>query len=310
MNGIINTTSAEMIKIHHALYGFIVGDALGVPVEFMSRQLLDDNPVTNMREFGTYHQPKGTWSDDTTMTLCVYKNIAEGEDYKSLMNDFTQWYSHGYMTPFGQCFDIGVTTQQALNAYMQGVPPLEAGGNKEWDNGNGALMRVLPLLCFSHLSFAERVQKVQNYSALTHRHQRSHIACVFYLEMTRKLLHGQDKFEAYQQTIDQIKEYYQGDKELAVYHRILSGDIHTLPRDKIQSSGYVVSTLEAVLWCFLNHDNYKETVLKAVNLGGDTDTIAAITGGLAGLLYGKENIPTEWLDALQNQALIEKVLKG
>lgn len=292
-------------KLSDAMVGFIVGDALGVPVEFQNREILKRNPVTNMRAFGTYSQPKGTWSDDSTMTLCLAESLVNGLDYDDICGKFLAWVESGYMTPHNQLFDIGIATQKAIGRYKNGVPPLECGGESEFDNGNGSLMRILPLAFYTFsMPLEQKFEIIENISALTHRHIRSKIACSIYIQFVCELLKGYNKEKALWQTIRHICQFYRDEEELSHFRRILDADIKALSEDDIQSTGYVVHTLEAALWCFFNSENYSDCVLKAVNLGDDTDTIGAIVGGLAGVYYGYESIPEDWIKSIAKLDLI------
>ena len=131
------------------LLGIAVADALGVPVEFQSREYLKENPVTDMLEYGTYDQPKGTWSDDTSLSLCLAESILEGLDLNRLAQKFIVWKNDGYMTPHGYMFDIGDTTRASIERMEQGIAPELCGFSHENDNGNGSLMRFLPLLALT-----------------------------------------------------------------------------------------------------------------------------------------------------------------
>ncbi len=297
-----------MKKLIDGIYGLIVADALGVPVEFKSRKLLDENPITDMIGYGTYNQPKGTWSDDSSMTLCTYDNIVKNKSLDSLMQDFLNWYNNGYMTPHGECFDIGMTTQRALLNYADGIKPLDCGLSDEYDNGNGALMRILPLAYFKDKNIHDRVELTCDYAKLTHAHKRNIIACVFYVEFATLLLNGYDKFKAYNKIVCTITKLFADENEIIHYQRLFDG-IQNSNREQINSTGYVVDSLEASIWSFLTTDSYKDCVLKAVNLGIDTDTIGAIAGGLAGIYYGYDSIPSEWINNLQNKELIDMVVE-
>ncbi len=297
-------------KLRDGIYGFIVGDALGVPVEFKTRQMLDREPVKDMREYGAYSQPKGTWSDDSSMTLCTYDMIMNSKDYRYLMDSFLKWYEEGYMTPHGRCFGVGNTTRNALMNYRDGKEVLECGLKGERDNGNGSLMRILPLAYFRDDLLDDKMKRIEEFSKLTHAHKRSLIGCAFYVIFATNLIDGVDKYEAYHKSIDVIKQYYRDSEELKHYDRVLNGQLQELSREEIQSSGYIVDTLEASIWCLLTTGSYKACVLKAVNLGDDTDTIAAVSGGLAGIVYGKQAIPSTWLHSLQNKELIDEVLNN
>lgn len=291
------------MNLKSAILGLAVGDALGVPVEFMSREALQKNPVKILQEFGTHKQPKGTWSDDSTMTFCLMEMLAEGYDLQELGNNFVNWYRAAYWTPHGVVFDMGNTTRQAIRQLELGeVPPQDAGGKDIQSNGNGSLMRILPLIFYTKdLPIEERWQITSDVSALTHGHFIACFACFIYLEYARLLLQGKNALEAYQEVIVLVNDFAQtkdfSKEHLEVFDRILSAStpLYQLSRKAINSGGYVIDSLEASFWCLLNHHNYSETVLAAVNLGRDTDTTGAITGGLAGILYGEEGIPMTWV---------------
>ena len=280
-------------KILSLLLGGAVGDALGVPFEFMARGFFK---CDDMVGYGTHHQPAGTWSDDTTMTLCLAETIAEGFDLKRLADKFVKWVKEGYMTPYGDVFDIGNATSNAILNYKMGVEPVKCGGTGIRDNGNGSLMRIAPLVFYS-----TKYEDIRNVSAVTHAHQISISACYAYIKFLEQILKGKNKFNAYNTIVQHtISDFWQ---------KTLPKNLPELPMSKIASSGYVVDTLRASLWCFLTTDNYKDAVLKAVNLGDDTDTTACVTGAIAGLYYGLEEIPEEWLEKLARRELFEEIAK-
>jgi len=302
------------------IMGLCVADALGVPVEFKARATLACNPVVGMRGYGTYNQPAGTWSDDTSMTLCLADSLCRGLDYYDIMQNFLKWFQRGEFTPFGVAFDIGNTTMQALKRFEQGTAPIECGGNAEHDNGNGSLMRILPLLFYLQFVYGsefyqqdEAFALIHRVSALTHSHQRSQIACGIYIAIAAMLPGDMNLQEAVNLGIGKAREYYRKQEdfaeELTVFSRLEDKDFAKLPAESIRSSGYVVDTLEAAIWCLLNTGNYKDCVLKAVNLGSDTDTVAAVAGGLAGLKYGYEGIPQDWLGAIVKGEYVENLCK-
>ena len=307
------------------MLGLIVGDALGVPVEFMSRTELMKNPVTGMREYGTHHQPMGTWSDDSSMALAELDSIRTVGtiDYTDMMERFSRWCMHGKYTPFGEVFDIGIATSRALMNYAKGIAPLESGGKTEWDNGNGSLMRILPVCLYLFerqkkvcTSENESIYIIHAVSALTHAHIRSQMACGIYYFLVKAILEEEGSPEnRLQKGMDRAYQYYRQDlsnhRELENYKRLADlSEFKETPKEGIKSSGYVVDTLEAAVWCLLHSHSYKETVLMAVNLGEDTDTIGAVAGGLAGLYYKEEGIPQEWTQVLQRREWIEEVLQG
>jgi ADP-ribosyl-[dinitrogen reductase] hydrolase len=300
-------------NIHAALLGLAVGDAIGVPYEFLSRHQLRADPCTNMRGYGTHHQPPGTWSDDSSLTFCLAEALSETPfELNAVAINFQQWYKEAYWTAHGRVFDIGIATRQAIDRLAEGVQADLAGGFDEWSNGNGSLMRILPLVFYiQELSMEERWQLTKQVSSITHAHARSIIACFYYLEFARFLLIGNTREEAYQLTAPVVEHYLEQrgmyPEEIAQFRRLLKEDISTYTEEAIQASGYVVHTLEASIWCLLTTNSYAEAVLKGVNLGEDTDTTAAVTGGLAGLLYGKTGIPEEWLSQLARKDDIERL---
>jgi ADP-ribosylglycohydrolase len=292
------------------LLGVAVGDALGVPVEFQSRELISKSPVADMIGYGTYNLPPGTFSDDSSLTFCLAEALTQEFNLQRVADNFVNWLQHGYWTADGHVFDVGIATSKAIDRLQRGFEPEFAGGMTEFDNGNGSLMRILPLVTYlKDKERFERFELTKKVSSITHRHIRSVLACFYYLEFARKLLDGATKFDAYDSLKTELSDFFSEQsidpEEVRLFGRLLAGNIHELPRDEIKSGGYVVHTLEASIWCLLTTDSYASATLKAVNLGEDTDTTAAVTGGLAGLLYGFESIPAAWLQKLARRADIE-----
>lgn len=299
-------TNRNFIK--DALLGVAIGDALGVPVEFRSRSVLEREPVTDMRGYGTHHQPPGTWSDDSSLTFCLAAMLCDGYDLQNLANRFIDWKNDSYWTPYGEVFDIGIATAEAITRLQNGTPPTLAGGTTERSNGNGSLMRILPLLFYiKDMPIAERFKHVAEVSSLTHAHLRSVNACFIYLELALAILQGKSKETAYETVCRTLTDFLQNG-EAHHFSDILSGQLPQFPIATIHGTGYVLRTLEAAIWCLLNTSSYSEAVLQAVNLGDDTDTTAAVTGGLAGLLYGWETIPAHWLNVLPKRDAIDQLI--
>jgi ADP-ribosyl-[dinitrogen reductase] hydrolase len=304
-------------KICDGIIGLAIGDAIGVPVEFRSRQELTKAPVVSMREYGTHYQPRGTWSDDTSLTLALMDSIIDKNeiDYVDIMNRFSNWLLYNDYTATGEVFDVGNSTSRAIMNYGRGVNPLECGGISEYENGNGSLMRILPTAYYlrkhSDLEIESQMNIIYNISALTHRHPISLIGCGIYINIAMNLLEGMlSLYESVEQGIKTAFEYYERKawNDVYAYLRLMDLSIFLeLPDSEIKSSGYVVHTLESALWCLLNTNSYAECVLKAVNLGDDTDTVGAVVGGLAGIYYGLEKIPKDWLDVLARRQYIEEL---
>lgn len=253
---------AFMATLRDAVYGAAVGDALGVPYEFMERGSFH---ATGMAGYGTHGQPAGTWSDDTSMILATCDSIRElGRiDPTDMRKRFEAWIRRGEYAIDGNVFDFGNTVNRALSR--------GEGCSEAMDNGNGSLMRIVPL------AFADAADdQVREVSAITHAHAVSMDACVQYVGIARSLIKGEDP------------------------DILLPGEV--------RSGGYVLDTLGAALWCLERTGGYDECVLAAVNLGSDTDTTACVAGALAGIKYGYDSIPREWIDQLRGKDIIESCL--
>ena len=282
---ILETWRAERdAKRKGVIYGAAVGDALGVPFEFKGR---DSFECTDMVGHGTYDVPKGTFSDDTSMLLATLDSLREcgGIDVEDMRPRFRAWLNDGQYTPDGKVFDVGNATAKALE---QGY-----GCDGERDNGNGSLMRIAPL-AFTGATDAQ----VEEVSAITHAHEISKGACVLFVHMLRGAL--EDGCFGVAQAV----EDHMPDDEC---FRFLS-DIVSWPREDVRSTGYVLDTLGAALWCAWSTDNYRDCVLAAVNLGGDTDTTACVAGALAGAMYGFDAIPEDWVATLRGKDVIDRCL--
>lgn len=306
-------------KIKSVMIGHAVGDALGVPVEFASRKEIAENPVTDMEGFGTYPYPAGTWSDDTSMSLAALDSLVSGEiKWDEIMSNFGKWLDNGEYTPSGEAFDVGRTCLNAIISYFtKGTKATESGGNEEYSNGNGSLMRIHPFALYEYFKGTYDIEVIHTASALTHAHERSKMACGIYSFVLWELLNKPLK-ESIRRGLNKAKRYYHDWDEMKSYYKMLFRrigltelhfeDLDTferVKREEIKSTGYVVDTIEAAIWCLMNTHSYKECVLMAVNLGDDTDTVAAIAGGLAGALYGYESIPEEWRNTLIKRDYIE-----
>ena len=290
----------DNLKIKDGICGLAVGDALGVPVEFRSRRYMIENPVTGMIGHGTYDQPKGTWSDDTSLTLATMQSIVNKRaiDLEDIMNEFLLYVRESKYCQY-EVFDYGNTTIGAIEKFEAGFPVSECGGKSEGNNGNGSLMRILPLAFIPDVTYDE----IENVSAITHAHPKSRISCVLYIEIAKSMLeYDLEISEHISRSCEKIQRYYEGSNDLMDFEAIFKNDYHVL-----EGRSYVIKTLEAVLYCLLQTDNYKDAVLKAVNLGRDTDTVAAITGGLAGIYYGYDDIPQEWIRDIPQMDYIFKL---
>ena len=262
----------------------------------------EEKPVDGMRGFGTHNQPPGTWSDDTSLALCLAESIADcGIDYYDQGRRFVDWLRRAKWTPHGEVFDIGMATREAIHRLELGVAPTDAGLTGEFSNGNGSVMRILPLAIY--LAYADtdvRVGAAMQCSRLTHGHPRCQIACAVFVETAAGLVRGVEINRALAQAQLSIARVVESQflAEHANVQRLFNRNIDTLTEADISGSGYVIDCLEASLWCALNAQSYAEGVLQAVNLGDDTDTTGAVTGALLGLRFGHDRIPQAWQQAL------------
>lgn len=301
--------------IKSSMYGFIIGDVLGVPVEFSKREYLENNPITDMIENKGRRTTIGYWSDDTAMTLCGMQSIIDKDkvDYTDLLDKYLMWLETGYMAIDNKCFGIGQTTFRSLLNYKKSKNYIEYmmknNPTSEKNGGNGAMMRILPIILYLYKQdeqLARKYDVIEGCTNITHDSRVNIEACVFYAMFIFNLINSHDLQRSYDEAIEQHLEYYAGCQSLSL-DRILLNKLIMLDKSEIKSTGYVVNTLEASLWCLFNTNSYEEAVLTAVNLGGDTDTIAAITGSMAGIYYGLDSIPKKWIDKIQDKERIDEI---
>lgn len=304
-----------------ALFGAAIADALGVPVEFSSRGERQRDPVTDFRGYGTWHQPSGTWSDDSSLLFCLAESLAQqglmGFDLAAIARNLARWSTEAHWAARGEVFDIGGTTQVALARVAAGVPPTQTGETSDRSNGNGSLMRILPMVFVArHWEREVWGDRVRRVSAITHAHGRSQLACELYVAVALRLLAGEDRdrarLDAFAEMADRLAAPGGAiTKNLADewphFQRLGDPNFKDLPEAEITSGGYSVHTLEAALWCLARGADYRETALMAVNLGGDTDTTACVAGGLAGLAFGDRAIPPDWKAAIARHEAIAQL---
>lgn len=300
-----------MNRIKDALIGFAVGDALGVPVEFTDRKRLMDQNITTMLGNMSHNVEKGTWSDDTSMVIATMDSMINKKtiDYEDIMNNFILWIKEGKYTPDNKAFGVGKITIQALGNFKRGSKPIDSGLNSFKSNGNGSLMRILPIAFYCYEKKLDRddiYSLVREISSLTHRHEISYLGAYIYTLYIINLLAGKDKEEAYNSIKNESYDMFT-EEFLKYYKRILKSNMKDLKLDEIKSTAFVVDTLESVFWCFLNTDSYDDSVLKAIHLGNDTDTIAALVGALSGIYYGYDSINKDWIKDLRCLDYLEKI---
>ena len=294
-----------MSKFIDSIIGHAIGDAMGVPTEFCIREKLLAKPVKEMISSSKVGQPAGSWSDDTSMEIATIDSFIEkGKfDYFDIMTKWVNWISKADYTPAGETFDLGRTCLSAITRFYSGVEPLECGAKGFNENGNGSLMRILPVALYSYtkkLDNSEIIKLTNEVSSLTHAHDISKLGCYIYVKFIIYLLEGLSKEDAYKKIQKEDYSSY-SEEAISVYNRLLNNNIKEYSMSEINSSGYVVDTLECSLWILLNAETYRDTILASTNIGQDTDTIGAIAGSMAGIIYGYDNIPNSWLEKLRKK---------
>lgn len=308
--------------VRDGLIGLAVGDALGVPVEFLDRETVRNINITEMvgledklpfnSRWGQMI-PSGSWSDDTSMTISAMETITKDKGeikYDHIMDSFLDWWFGKKYTSLGTPFGLGGVVSKALDNYRRGIPALDCGGANFNDNGNGSLMRMLPFSIYcieNELSEEETVEIIKKASSLTHAHDISKMSCFIYTEFLRclKATRNPKLSHNYICTIDYSKYFSQ--EAIEEHAKLIRMDFPFINDSDIpEENGYVVPTLESAIYSILNTNNYEEALEKAINMGYDTDTIGAITGSLAGTLYGYDNIPDRWLQKLRKREELEK----
>ena len=280
--------------------GLAIGDAVGTTVEFRARDTFE--PVTDMVGKGPFNLPAGYFTDDTSMALCLAESLIEHQtlDRNDLLNRFSKWYREGMNSPTGRCFDIGNTTRSAIVNWEDTGSVLNNIGS--WDAGNGSIMRLAPAVIKYHDDRDRAIATAIMQGETTHGSVEACDSCDLLARVLLTAYVTDDKnvvlnVDAQDGWADSVKNIL---KTLDV------------SRDEVKSSGYVIHTLHAALWCFKNTDNFRDAILLATNLGEDADTVAAVTGQIAGAFYGISGIPIMWLDKLYDTArfieLVDKLI--
>lgn len=289
------------LKYLDGLMGFVIGDTMGVPLRFKTREELLVNPITKMIGNGTYQLPAGVWSDNTSMLIATIDSInnKNGIDYNDIALNYIAFKNHARYTALNEVFDINITNSNAILKFdEERVNPCLCGLDDVKSNDNGALMYVLPIAYYAlenKLDDDQIYQLVCNLSSITHRHEISIMGSLIYVRYVMYLLDGKDKYTAYNM-VKKIDYSMFSDDTKAYYNRLLNEDISHLTINDIKSNSYVFYTLEAAIWVLLKSENFKEAIIGAINLGEDTSAVGAITGAMSGITYGYDTIPVEWID--------------
>ena len=296
-----------MSQISNAIIGFTLADAFGVPVEFLERDTYEINELVG---YGSWNVPAGSWSDDSAMMFITMQHLLNNDNIDQLKQSFCDWAYRGYWTfDDSPAFDVGITVREVIDRWeLNGFH--ELAKTDEFSNGNGALMRILPVAIWSYakkMTGHTLFSFVKTYAELTHGHIRSTLCCYHYTTIVHQLLDKHSLSESFHYAnaalMEMLNEY---PSEKSHFERLLI--LAKLPRDQIASTGYVIDTMEAVYWSLLNSSDYYEAIHLAVHLGKDTDTIGALTGGLAGLLYDELNVPDDWINTLAKIDEIQQLI--
>lgn len=288
-------------RFQGSLIGLAIGDAIGTTVEFKEPGTFSE--VTEMIGGGVFELPKGSWTDDTSMALCLAESLIfkMGFDPMDQMERYLKWYRTGHLSSTGECFDIGNATAEALRRFERTGEQF-SGSENRYLAGNGSIMRLAPVPLF----FSNNLYEVSKWSGIssrtTHSAKECIDACRLFGVMIAAAAKGMNKDELlHPETFDFL---WAQDPLVANINEVYKGSYKRLQPPEIHGSGYVVKSLEAALWAFYHGKNFEEGVLLAVNLGNDADTTGAVYGQLAGALYGLECIPQRWVDSLVMKELI------
>ena len=293
-------------RLKGGLYGLLIGDALGVPYEFHlastipPRELIDMTPPARFQRSHASIKP-GTWSDDGALALCLLDSSIEkdGLDLANLASKFLAWGSIGYLTVDRRVFDIGIQTRRAFENLKDGMAPETAGPSDVRSNGNGSLMRTLPLALWHRGSDEELVGLAHAQSLLTHGHVHSQVCCALYVLVAKRLLERKAMQEAWLRAEKELANIYHDSPYSSALDFVLS-----VKSQEPQGSGYVVDSLwSAKSAC--QETTFSGVVKAAVAFGNDTDTTACIAGGLAGIHFGFDAIPLRWMDILRGRELVK-----
>jgi ADP-ribosyl-[dinitrogen reductase] hydrolase len=297
-------------RIHGGLVGLLVGDALGVPYEFHDPRdipelaLIEFEPPSG---FARAHRatPAGTWSDDGAQALCLlasllHHNKLEPDD---LAHRFVNWYEHGYMAVDARVFDVGIQTAKSIRAIQAGTPALQAGSSDPYSQGNGSLMRVLPLALWHQGGDADLVLDAHNQSKVTHGHLVCQVCCAMYCLWARRMLETHPN--PWDAALEALRATY---ATLPQYLAVLEDVFQPNTERTVTGTGFVIDCLFSAKWA-LEQGDFETVVRAAISLGKDTDTTACVAGGLAGIRDGLEGIPIRWRRALRGQELLEPLLR-
>lgn len=287
-------------KIYGSILGLAIGDAFGAPVEFKARGSYPK--VTEYQAGGEFNLPKGYWTDDTSLALCIIDSINHTKkfDLNSQMNNFRRWWHDGFMSSTGFCFDIGNTTKKSL-AHFEKTDEVFAGLESD-PATNGAIMRLAPVSFYFHHSLKDAIKYSMLHTSTTHAAKEACEASAILTYVLHMSLAGKSKNEILKFTHFEYKLNTR-------INEIKNGSFKNKTEVEISGKGLAFDTLEAALYAFYHSENFLDGLIIAVNLGDDTDTVGAVYGQIAGAFYGLQAIPMDLVTNLHEMNKIMIMIK-
>lgn len=300
-----------MYRVKEGVLGCAIGDALGTITKDQKRDYLLEHPVLKMIPCIKRGLPKGAWGDSTSLAIATtYAITKRGLNYDYIAENCVSWFTSNRFCSVGESFGIGKTTLKSLVRFTQRQnPAYECGEATLSDNGNSSLKMMLPLVYYftANKEANEKIyDAIKKVCSITHRHQISVCACYIYVYYIMFLLNGNNKYAAIKK-LKSLDYSMFGNATLKYFSRILVGNIYELDIDEIKSSSFVVDTLECILWCFIKSENYKDCIIATTNIGGDTASIGALTGTIAGIYYGTNKIPSDWYENVRKKDYLTEI---
>ncbi len=297
-------------RIRGGMWGLLIGDALGLPYEALEPEEVPAEDEIEMEPLAAvtpiHRVPPGTWSDDGAQALCLLDSLIACSkfDPADFAARLVAWYDEGLWTLDGQAFGVGLQTQAAIDEIKRGVPPERAGEVFPSGKGNGALMRVLPLALWHRGDDAALIEDAHRQARVTHGHVTNQVCCALYCLWARRLMEGGAPEAAYRDAVRALRRHYGADSP---YRRSLEEEVRPDDPPVTHGDGYVVHTWNAARLA-IEEPSYERAVKLAIRLGHDTDTNAAVAGGLAGVRFGEAGIPDRWRRTLRGKERVRPLL--
>jgi ADP-ribosyl-[dinitrogen reductase] hydrolase len=303
-----DSSNKPLMKSISCLTGLACGDALGTTLEFTEK--MPDVFIDNIVGGGVFKLNAGEWTDDTSMALCLSESLRQsGFDFKNQMDIYSKWARHGYLSSNGKCFDIGITTSNAIKRYIQTNDPI-AGSTASHHSGNGSIMRLAPIPIYFYDNINKTIEFSGKSSITTHGSPECIESCMLLGAILNLFINNNNNKSKedllFNSGLQHIFSQQFKLKEQKVIDLLNGKSWLNLKYEELPNTGYVITTMITALWCFYYTDNFKDALVKAINLCGDSDTIGAVCGQLAGAYYGYESIPNNWLSILSHSVYIQK----